>query len=144
MNLILKNYLDCGLFFYSPKECLKKMCIAPNDKAGVYLFKNGNRLDEILYIGCSGNIQNDGSIHIRSTGGGGLYGRIVHGHQFGKVKRFNSLPIQMKQDNITLLKVEWFVTHTDDYLHSPIYLESLLLQNYLLEYNKLPRWNKKF
>lgn len=144
MKIILDKYLNSGFFNFKSDDSLKVVCNAPKNISGIYLISNSNRAHELLYVGCCGHIKNDGNLSTRSTGGGGIYGRIVNGHQFGKVKRFQSIPNQMLLENISELKFEWFETFNCDIKHSPIYVESLLLQHYFDVHGKLPKWNKKF
>lgn len=143
------NSFEKGVFSYNCNiDDLKYSCNAPKDKSGVYLFydiTNGKK--ELIYIGCSGHIKNDGSISTRKTGQGGIYGRIVNGHQFGKIKRFQSLPLEMKKEKIEIIEVKWLITFdekNDNHNYSPIYIESYLLQRYFEEKSKLPKWNIKF
>ncbi len=123
MEAILKKYKeDHGSFAFNGHDNLKLVCCAPNKKAGVYLFydiTNGHR--SLIYIGCSGLINNDGTLSIRKTPLGGIRARIVNGHQFGKVKRYESLPLQMKIDNISILEIHWFVTHTSEFTDSEVH-----------------------
>ena len=145
MTEILKLYSDFGHFIFKNQDDLKKVCNAPSEKGGIYiLYFEINDSKEVIYIGCSGHIQNNGTMSVRKTGGGRLKGRIVNGHQFGREKRFISWKSQMEMDNLNTLEIHWFVTHSAKYIHSPIYVESCLLQNYLDNFGKLPKWNKKF
>ncbi|MEG9327040.1 hypothetical protein V6B16_03760 [Salinimicrobium catena] len=145
MDTILKRYIDdYGSFVFRKQDNLRTVCCAPNQKAGVYLFydvTNGEK--NLIYIGCSGHINNDGKLNIRKSGLRGIKGRIVNGHQF-KLKRYESLPLQMEKDNIEVLEIHWFATHTTDFIHSPSFVESCLLQDYYEENGKLPKWNKRF
>jgi hypothetical protein len=143
MEEILTLY-ESGSFKFRLQDNLKTVCNAPRNKAGVYLFYDVTKGKTLTYIGCSGHIINDGTISIRKTGSGGIWGRIVNGHQFGRLKRFQSLPLQMKKDQVDSLEIHWFVTHNDQFVHSPIYVESSLLQKYFDQHKKLPAWNKKF
>jgi hypothetical protein len=144
MNSILHEYKNSGHFLFKVEDNLKLVCNAPKNISGIYLISNPSNSDELLYIGCCGHIKNDGGLSTRSSGGGGIYGRIVNGHQFGKIKRFQSIPNQMQLEDISELKFEWFETFNSDLKHSPIYVESLLLQKYFETYAKLPKWNLKF
>jgi hypothetical protein len=145
MKNILEHYPHTGSFLFSADQDLSKQCNAPKDKVGIYLFYDHAEMgDELLYIGCCGHLKCDGHVHVRITGGGGIKGRIVKGHQFRKMKRCHSLPLQMQKERISTLGVDWYVTCTSDLTHSPIYVESCLLQAYFEEFGRLPRWNKKF
>lgn len=145
MEKILKKYIQTGAFNLKITENLKQICTAPNKAMGIYLIYNvSDCSDELLYIGCCGHITNNGSASVRKTGGGGIFGRIVNGHQFGKVKRWQSIPLKMDEENFSELKFVWFETFNDEVKHSPIYVESLLLQRYFEIEGRLPKWNLKF
>ncbi len=142
---LLDKYNLNGSFTFSLGESLHKVCTAPNDHCGVYLvFEILNTPKKLLYIGSSGHITNDGLIHIRKTGGGGLKGRIVNGHQFNKEKRFICWPKKMVEENIEVLEIHWYVTFISGFTDSPSYVEYSLLQHYFNTEKVLPRWNKKF
>lgn len=139
-----EKYLDTGSFIFKKNDDLKNICSAPKDKSGIYLIYDLSKSRELIYVGCCGHLKNNGVISNRKTGGGGIYGRIVNGHQFGKIKRFLSIPRQMEKEDIKELEFKWFVTFNNEIKHSPIYAESTILQHYFEAYNKLPRWNQKF
>ena len=91
----LNKYKQNDHFFLNPKDDLKQVCNAPTNKSGIYIvyaLKNGKI--ELIYIGCSGKIDKDGSMFIRKAGLGGLKDRLVNGHQFGKIPRRISWPNQ--------------------------------------------------
>ena len=141
----LRKYKDTGHFLFNVNDNLEKVCNAPNDKAGVYLvyaLKDNDK--HLIYVGSSGHIDNAGKLSIRKTGGGGIKGRIVNGHQFGKIKRHKSWPTQMQRDSIDCLEIHWFVTHNNDFKESPSYIEYSLLREHFIANNVLPKWNKKF
>lgn len=144
MKNLIEKYIDTGSFVFNKNDELKNVCSAPKDKSGIYLIYDLSKSRELIYVGCSGHIKNDGAISNRKTGGGGIYGRLVNGHQFGKIKRYKSIPSQMVKEDIKELEFIWFVTFNDKIKHSPIYTESTILQYYFKTYDKLPRWNQKF
>lgn len=126
-DLLLK-YKDHSTFYFSHGESLRNKCNAPDDKAGVYLVYGVSESErELIYIGSSGHICNDGHIHIRSSGGGGIKGRIVNGHHFNNEKRFRCWPKQMKNEGIDILEIQWYVTHYPDFIESPCFVEHYLL-----------------
>jgi hypothetical protein len=142
---IVSTYKEHSFFHFSPKDQLKAVCNAPSDKAGIYIVYgcfNGER--ELIYIGSSGHVTNDGSIHVRTSGLGGIKDRVVNGHHFNKEKRNISWPRQMIAEKIEMLEIHWYVTHNADLIHSPCYVEHCLLHAYLNAEKRLPRWNKKF
>ncbi|UPF24855.1 hypothetical protein MWM28_10620 [Flavobacterium psychrophilum] len=92
-------------------------------------------------VGSTGTIQNDGSLKSK---GGGLYDKIVNGHQFAKTGRKYSWPAQMKKENIARLEVYWYDTYNDTTKGIPTFVEGQILQNFLDQNNRLPRWNVAF
>jgi hypothetical protein len=138
----LNKYKHTNHFFFKRQDSLKTNCNAPTDKSGVYIVYalKGGKI-ELIYIGCSGKIEKDGSIFIRKTGLGGIKDRIVNGHQFGKTPRRISWPKQI--ENIEALDVYWYATHSDKFIDCPRIIESKLLQKHLTIYGRLPRWNKE-
>lgn len=140
----LEKYKENGHFFFNPKQDLKEVCNAPADKSGVYVVYalKGGKID-LVYIGCSGKLNTDGSIFIRKAGLGGIKDRLINGHQFGKIPRRKSWPVQMSLEKIEVLDVYWYVTHNDAYSDSPRILENQLLLKYGAIYGNLPKWNKE-
>ncbi|NDI97767.1 hypothetical protein GWA97_01580 [Flavobacterium sp. LaA7.5] len=140
---LLEKFIH-GKFIYNGDQELSVICNAPRDKSGVYLvYSIKSNQKNLIYVGCSGHIKTDGVIAIRKTGLGGLKGRIVNGHQFGK-KRNKSWREQMIKENIDALEIYWYVTHTDSEIESPGFIEFMLLNEYYKSQKKLPEWNKKF
>ncbi len=140
----LTKYKQNGHFFFKSGDCLKQVCIVSTDKRGIYLvyaLKEGKI--ELVYIGCSGKVQKDGSMFIRKAGLGGIKDRIVNGHQFGKTPRKISWQRQIEFENIEALVVYWYVTHNDQFIDCPRILERKLLQKYLDTYGRLPKWNNE-
>jgi len=139
----LNKYTQKNQFFFRPTDSLRDVCNAPTDKSGIYVvyaLKSGKI--ELIYIGRSGKIEEDGSMFIRKAGLGGIKDRIVNGHQFGKIPRRNSWPNQMRIENIDALDIYWYVTHNDKIKECPAILENKLLQQYFDTFKRLPRWNK--
>ena len=149
MTEILKKYKETGNFKFKISDSLKEMAYdVPNRQSGVYLIYDATGKNKnLIYIGSSGHIQNDGLLHTRISGGGGIKDRIINGHQFGNSKehkRYLSWPKQMGIDKIDCLEIHWFITYNCDFKDSPSYVEHLLLHEYYTEYKKLPKWTKKF
>ena len=59
---------------------------------------------------------------------GGLYDKIVNGHQFAKTGRKYSWPAQMKKESIDKLEVYWFETFNDKNKIIPTFIEGQILQ----------------
>ena len=141
----LTKYKQNNHFFYTPTQSLRESCNAPADRSGVYLvYALANGKIELIYIGCSGKKNADGTMFIRKAGLGGLKDRIVNGHQFGKTPGRISWPTQMLIENIEALDVYWYATHGSDCTDCPKEVERTLLKNHLAFSGKLPRWNKAF
>jgi hypothetical protein len=140
----LKKYKENKHFFFQPTDSLKEVCNAPSDKSGVYLvyaLKNGRI--ELMYIGRSGKISNDGSMFIRKAGPGGLKDSIVNGHQFGKIPRHKSWPARMLKEGIEALDIYWYTTHCNDYNDCPGTVAHQLLTSHFKIFERLPKWNKE-
>lgn len=139
----LNKYDHKDHFFYTPYDDLKEGCNAPTDKSGVYVIyalKNGRI--ELIYIGCSGKVQNDGTIFIRNSGLGGIKDRLVNGKQFGTPRK-HTWKILMISEQIEALDIYWYVTHNDIYVDCPRVLENKLLKRYHEVYGRLPKWNSE-
>jgi len=140
----LSKYSYNNHFFFKQRDNLKEVCNAPTDKSGIYVvyaLKNGNV--DLVYIGCSGKIEKDGSIFIRKAGLGGIKDRLVNGHQFGKTPRRISWSNQMKLENIEALDVYWYITHNESFMDCPRKVENSLLKKYLNLNGQLPKWNNE-
>lgn len=138
----LSKYSYNNHFFFKQRDNLKEVCNAPTDKSGIYVvyaLKNGNV--DLVYIGCSGKIEKDGSMFIRKAGLGGIKDRLVNGHQFGKTPRRISWSNQMKLENIEALDVYWYITHNESFMDCPRKVENSLLKKYLNLNGQLPKWN---
>lgn len=135
---LLNKYSNKGSFEFKSTDSLSNICNAPTHKSGVYIvvaYRGDNK--ELIYIGRSGK-KVDGVIVHRKAGLGGIKDRIVNGHQFGKVARKNSWPIEMKLNKVDYLLVYWYDTEEDN----PVDIEHYLLREFENETGHLPTWNK--
>ncbi|MBL4755929.1 MAG: hypothetical protein JKY52_20345 [Flavobacteriales bacterium] len=140
----LNKYEENDHFFFQPTDNLAEVCNAPTDKAGVYVIHELARGKvRLIYIGMSGQKNKDGSIKIRKAGYGGMKDRIVNGHQFGKILRKKSWPIQMLKEDIEALDVYWYVTFSEEHHDFPRDVERELLELHMDIYGQLPKWNKE-
>lgn len=133
---ILKKFNDNGSFIYKSTHRLNEKCNAPTDKIGIYLVYDK---DELIYIGRSGKINDDGSIFTRQ---GGIKNRLVAGKQFGEPRR-NSWANQMNIEGIDELKIYWYVTYDSNNKSCPEKIERELLISYKKLHNRRPKWNKQ-
>lgn len=139
----LTKYKNNGHFFLGATDRLSKVCNAPANKSGVYLvyaLAKGNI--ELIYVGRSGKKGSDGLVSIRKAGLGGIKDRIVNGHQFGKIPRYNSWPSQMLIEDIEALDIYWYATNGEGLNDCPAVTEKTLLNIHVAMYGRLPRWNK--
>lgn len=137
----LSKYQVNDHFFFSTDDKLENTCNAPKTSAGVYtVFALANGRIELIYIGSSGKLMNDGSIKVRT---GGIYDRIVNGKQFDD-RRKVSWPIRMSEEGIEALDIYWYETFNNEAEDIPSFVEALLVQVHFEQFGKLPRWNKEF
>jgi hypothetical protein len=138
----LKKFKVSNSFTFTIEDSLEVVCNATETTSGVFLvYAVENDDKELIMVGSTGTIQNDGSLKSK---GGGLYDKIVNGHQFAKTGRKYSWPAQMKKENISRLEVYWYDTYNDKTKVIPTFAEAQILQNFLDENNRLPRWNVAF
>ena len=140
----LNKYKQKDHFFFRRQDELSTICNAPDNKSGIYIVYALQRGKiELVYIGSSGELQEDGSMVIRKAGLSSIKDQIVNGHQFGEIPGRTLWPSQMELENIEVLDVYWYITHNDEYIDCPGTLENKLLKKYLAIYGKLPKWNKE-
>ena len=142
MEKELKKYKSTNSFLFTTDVNLEEVCNAPDGASGVFLvFDASNEEKQLIMVGSTGTVQNDGTLKVKS---GGLYDKIVNGHQFAKTGRKYSWPAQMKLENIARLEVYWYETFNEKNKVIPTFIEGLILQNFLDENARLPRWNVAF
>ena len=138
----LKKIKVKNQFTFSIEDSLEVVCNAPETGSGIFLvYAIEGEEKELIMVGSTGTIQNDGTLKIKN---GGLFDKIVNGHQFAKTGRKYSWPAQMKSENIGRLEVHWYETFNEKNKVIPTSLEGQILQNFLDENGKLPRWNVAF
>ena len=138
----LKSIKNKNQFQFDLNDNLQEVCNAPDVASGIFLvYDISNEDKELIMVGSTGTVQNDGTLKSKN---GGLYDKIVNGHQFAKTGRKYSWPAQMKKESIDKLEVYWFETFNDKNKIIPTFIEGQILQNFLTEFNKLPKWNVAF
>ncbi len=136
----LEGFTVKNQFSLTIEDSLEEVCNA-TEGSGVFLVYDVAEAKELIMVGSTGTVQNDGTL---KTKNGGLYDKIVNGHQFAKTGRKYSWPTQMKKEEISRLEVVWYETFNDDTKVIPTFVEGQILQNFLSENAKLPRWNVAF
>lgn len=138
----LEKFTVKGNFTFTQEDGLETVCNATETGSGVFVvYAVANDIKELIMVGSTGTVQNDGTLKSKN---GGLYDKIVNGHQFAKTGRKYSWPAQMKKENINALEVFWFETFNEAVKAIPTTVEGQILQNFLDENGKLPRWNVAF
>ena len=138
----LKSIKSKNQFVFDQNDSLEEVCNAPDTANGIFLvYAISKEEKELIMVGSTGTVQNDGTLKSKN---GGLYDKIVNGHQFAKTGRKYSWPAQMKKESIDKLEVFWYDTFNDKNKIIPTFIEGQILQNFLIENNKLPRWNVAF
>ena len=138
----LKSIKNKNQFQFDLNDNLEEVCNAPDAASGIFLvYDISNEEKELIMVGSTGTVQNDGTLKSKN---GGLYDKIVNGHQFAKTGRKYSWPAQMKKESIDKLEVYWYETFNNKNKIIPTFIEGQILQNFLTEFNKLPKWNVAF
>ena len=138
----LKKFKTTNSFSLTLDNNLEEVCNASDNSSGVFLVYDAtNEEKELIMVGSTGTVQNDGTLKSKN---GGLYDKIVNGHQFAKTGRKYSWPAQMKKEDINRLEVVWYETFNEKSKAIPTFVEGQVLQNFLDENGKLPRWNVAF
>lgn len=138
----LKKFKNQNSFSFTVNDNLETVCNSSESANGIFLvYEVKEEGKELIMVGSTGTIQNDGTLKSKN---GGMYDKIVNGHQFAKTGRKYSWPAQMKIENIERLEVFWYDTFNDKNKVIPTFIEGQILQNFLDETGKLPRWNVAF
>jgi hypothetical protein len=138
----LKKFKVSNSFTYTQDDSLEEVCNATTTGNGVFLvYAIEGEIKELIMVGSTGTIQNDGTLKSKN---GGLHDKIVNGHQFAKTGRKYSWPAQMKLEKIERLEVLWYETFNEKTKVIPTFIEGQILQNFLNETGKLPKWNVAF
>ena len=91
----LKSIKIKNQFVFDINDSLEEVCNAPDTASGIFLvYAISNEEKELIMVGSTGTVQNDGTLKSKN---GGLYDKIVNGHQFAKTGRKYSWPAQMKK-----------------------------------------------
>ena len=138
----LKKFKVKNQFGYTIDDSLEEVCNSTETGSGIFLvYAIDGEVKELIMLGSTGTIQNDGTLKSKN---GGLHDKIVNGHQFAKTGRKYSWPAQMKLEKIERLEVYWYETFNEKNKVIPTFIEGQILQNFLDENGRLPRWNVAF
>ncbi len=138
----LKKFKNNNQFRFTADDSLEIVCNAPENSNGIFLvYTVDGEEKELIMVGSTGTVQNDGTLKSKN---GGLFDKIVNGHQFAKTGRKYSWPAQMKIEKIETLEVYWYETFNAKTKAIPTFIEGLILQQFLDENSRLPKWNVAF
>ena len=138
----LKKFKTTNSFSFTVNDNLEAVCNTSETANGVFLvYAVDGENKNLIMVGSTGTIQNDGTLKSKN---GGLYEKIVNGHQFAKTGRKYSWPAQMKIENIERLEVFWYDTFNEKNKVIPTFVEGQILQLYFEENGTLPKWNVAF
>ncbi len=139
----LKKFKTTNHFTFTPEDSLETVCNASETGSGIFLVYDVKSEEdkELIMVGSTGTVQNDGTLKSKN---GGLFDKIVNGHQFAKTGRKYSWPAQMKAENIERLEIFWYETFNAKTKVIPTFIEGQILQIFLTENDRLPRWNVAF
>lgn len=150
----LRKYKIMGYFIFTHKEEFRLKCNAPTDTncGGIYcIYDITDGKDKLLYIGVSGQKDNNGELKGRKSGLGGMKDRIVNGDhpklkydENGKrIKRHKAFPLLMESEGIKQIKVRWYITYDGkNYFDFPTEVEKVLIEKYTINHNTKPQWHK--
>ncbi|MBQ0908726.1 hypothetical protein KBJ98_08440 [Flavobacterium sp. F-328] len=136
----LEKFTVTNQFLFNIDDSLEQVCNA-SEGSGVFLVYAVGDEKELIMVGSTGTVQNNGALKIKN---GGLFDKIVEGHQFAKTGRKYSWPAQMKKEAISALEVVWYETFNNEVKSIPTAVEGQVLQSFLDENGRLPRWNVAF
>lgn len=134
----LNKYTNNGHFFFNPGDTLSLVSKdVPKSQGVYYILKLASGKIDLVYIGKSGTITQDGSFKGQS-----LRGRLNNKHE--GVRRQEYFDAKMNAEDITALQIYWFVTFDKANCDLPAYVEGIIMQRYYEVHGKLPPWNKDF
>jgi hypothetical protein len=138
----LKKFKTTNSFSFTVNDNLETVCNTSETANGVFLvYAVDGENKSLIMVGSTGTVQNDGTLKSKN---GGMYDKIVNGHQFAKTGRKYSWPAQMKIENIERLEVFWYDTFNEKNKVIPTFVEGQILQLYFEENGTLPKWNVAF
>jgi hypothetical protein len=134
----IKKYQNNGHFFFKKGDNLKLVSKSVPDLPGIYyIVRLSNGKIELVYIGKSGTMQQNGIFKDQ-----GLKGRL-NNKQEG-VKRQDFFDLKLLNENIHALDIYWFVTFDINNKELPGFVEGLLIQRFFEINGRLPLWNKDY
>jgi hypothetical protein len=134
----IKKYANNGHFFFKKGDNLKQVINRVPDLPGVYyIVRLSNGRVELVYIGKSGTIQQNGQFNDH-----GLHGRL-NSKQEG-INFQDYFESRILKENIDALDIYWFVTFDKKSGDLPGFVEGILIQRFFEIHGRLPLWNMDY
>lgn len=134
----LEKYTSKGHFFFRNGDKLKEVSKGVPNLPGIYyILRLSKGKIEIVYIGKSGTLKQDGTFKEQ-----GLRKRI--NNQQEGVDRETFFNTKLQEEQIEALDIYWFVTVEKDKIDIPGFIEGQIIQEYFNIYSMLPDWNKEY
>ena len=133
----IKYIIKKGYFSFKKGYNLSQLTKDIPEGYGAYVFHKNTIDGEILYIGKSGTVNQNGSKHRQN-----LKKRLTM-NQCRSIKRQKFFNQKFDEDStLQSIVIEWMIV--DDKKCLPSFLEASLIQKYYELNHKLPLWNKEF
>ena len=134
----LKKYKNCGYFQFRIGDSPYHQSKDVPDLLGIYTFeKKTNESSEVVYIGKSGTLNQNGSFKNQ------FLKKRLNNKLIG-IKRQQFFDQKLEDELFDTLIIHWFVTFDDNQQDLPSYIEAKLIQEYFEKYKCLPSWNNNF
>lgn len=134
----LKKYKNTGHFFFKNGDSLLDVSRNVPELPGIYyILRLAKGKIDLVYIGKSGPIQQDGTFKDQT-----LRGRINNKRNGQSSQEF--FETICREQNIDALDIYWFVTMEGKHRDIPAFIEGLLLQKIFDIHGHLPEWNRSF
>lgn len=134
----LLKYKQNGHFFFTGSDNLQnKSRDVPNKPGVYYILKLAKGKVELVYIGKSGSILQNGQFKDQ------LLNKRLNNKQDG-IRREHYFLQKIESEDIDALDIYWFVTMDEEHQDLPAYVEGIMMQRFYDLYGTLPKWNKSF
>lgn len=130
------EYIEKGYCSFKLGDSLRKQTKDIPAGYGVYIFHKNVKDGDILYIGKSGTILQNGCYKAQDL-------RLRLNNKQDGMRREDFLLKKLNENNeIQKIFIEWYILDEQKYL--PGFIEALLLQDYYTHNSCLPIWNNEF
>ncbi len=134
----LTKYKNQGHFFFQKGDSMAKQSKkVPNLPGVYYIFQLARGRVELVFIGKSGTLLQDGDFnnHLLKTSLNSNRGGMENQAFFEQ---------KIQDEGIDALDIYWFVTFDKHHRDLPGFVEGVIMQHYFDVHGCLPPWNKEF